>query len=785
MSAAARQDETARPLTGITVVEFGTGVASAYCTKLFADMGANVWRLAADSGTSERDLGANAPLDPDAPETAGLYAAYLNAGKRCASPDQQLHDVDLVVIGEDCAAPTCPVRARVATLSLTWFGTDGPLCRWHGSELAVQALAGLIHPVGPVEGPPMYPGPHHATTLAGTSAYVAGMAALLGDAGHPLALEVSVLEAVMALSEYQICLSESLPERIPRLGVNRFKPTCPLSIHACKDGWIGITPITPTQWGALCEMLDLPALAADPKLQLARDRVAHVEHIEAAFGARFATRTAPAWARLGRAHKVPMVVVPDAQAILDHPIFNARDAFAWFERDGQRYRVPKTPFALTRSPARAELDRPQKPGQRPASTAPKPVDSPLAGVRIVDFSMGWAGPLASRILSDYGAEVVKIEAGRYPDWWRGVDWSPAAIDARQYETSRHFAALNRGKKSVSLDLTSARGLALARQLVSKADAVVENQAAGVLRRLGLGYDTLASEHPQLVMLSMCAFGSDNAWSETRAYGSVLEQGSGLPHFAGLPDSPPMMAHLAYGDPVGGLYGAAALVTAIYQQRAEGAGQWINAAQIEAMLPFTTPALLLRQASGREPQRRGNRHPHYVPHGCFACHHSDTWLALAVDDQSWPALCAVLGREDWRSDTSLCTASGRRLHECAIEEALSQWAHSTNAADAAALLQAAGVSAAAVASMQEVTGNAQLEARKFFHEVHREHVALQLQAGLPVRLPLAQRYPLRLAAPLLGQHSREILLAHTDVDEAEFEALVTAAVVSMTPTQLRR
>jgi len=295
MTEAAQHDGTSRPLRGITVAEFGTGIAGAYCTKLFADCGASVWRAPSELEATNEAHWADAALDPDAPETAGLYAAYLNAGKHSVRPDQAPPEADLVIIGEDHAGGNCPYTGRIATIALTWFGTDGPLRDVEGSELIVQALAGLLHPVGPVEGPPMYPGPHHATTLAGTSAYVAGMAALLGHAGQSVALEVSVLEAVMALSEYQICLSESLGERVSRLGVNRFKPTCPLSIHACKEGWIGITPITPAQWGALCNMLDLPELGASPELQMTRDRVAHVDRIEAAFDARFATRSADEW----------------------------------------------------------------------------------------------------------------------------------------------------------------------------------------------------------------------------------------------------------------------------------------------------------------------------------------------------------------------------------------------------------------------------------------------------------------------------------------------------------
>ncbi|MGY9057206.1 MAG: CoA transferase, partial [Alphaproteobacteria bacterium] len=135
-----------------------------------------------------------------------------------------------------------------------------------------------------------------------------------------------------------------------------------------------------------------------------------------------------------------------------------------------------------------------------------------------------------------------------------------------------------------MDLTHADGLALAKELVGTAGIVVENQAAGVMPRLGLGYEQLSEGRQDLIMLSMSAYGSGNDWSDTRAYGSVLEQGSGLPSFTGGPDGPPMMAHLAYGDPIGGIYGGASLLTAIYHQRRTGRGQWINNTQIESMLP---------------------------------------------------------------------------------------------------------------------------------------------------------------------------------------------------------
>ncbi len=399
--------------------------------------------------------------------------------------------------------------------------------------------------------------------------------------------------------------------------------------------------------------------------------------------------------------------------------------------------------------------------------------------------MGWAGPLATRMLADFGAEVIKIEAGRYPDWWRSVDRSPEAIARKQYEESRHFSALNRSKKSVSLDLTNKTGRTLAKTLVEHADVVVENQAAGVMPRLGLGYEHLSEARNDLIMLSMSAFGSGNAWSETRAYGSVLEQGSGLPSFAGRPEWPPTMAHIAYGDPMGGIYGAASLLTALYHQKQTGNGQWINNTQIEAMLPFTTPALLIRQATNREPARRGNRHPVMVPHGCFPCAGEGNWLAIAVaGTEDWTHLVRVIGRDDWLHDASLHTSEARRAREDEIEAGISAWTRTQPAVTAAAELQKAGVAAAPVHRTDEVTQDLHLQARQYFYGIERAHVGQQWQAGLPLQRNGA-RYPMRGLAPFLGGDSETVLTAIMGRSIDEFRQLLADGVVSLTPTQLRQ
>ena len=183
----------------------------------------------------------------------------------------------------------------------------------------------------------------------------------------------------------------------------------------------------------------------------------------------------------------------------------------------------------------------------PAAVSANP-KRPLEGLRIVDLSMGWAGPLATRHLADLGGDIIKVEACQYPDWWRGVDNRPIVIEQVLYEKSAYFNVLNRNKRGVTLDLTTPDGVRLVKDLVRGADAVIENYSIGVLPKLGLDYDSLRKVNPGLVMVSMPAFAADGPWGDCRAYGSTLEQASGLPSISGRPEGPPAMNHIAFGDP---------------------------------------------------------------------------------------------------------------------------------------------------------------------------------------------------------------------------------------------
>ncbi|TYL70916.1 CaiB/BaiF CoA-transferase family protein [Bradyrhizobium cytisi] len=785
------QSKNQRALAGLTVIEIGNGAASAYCGRLLADAGASV--------TAVTMVGDPPTIVREQTDAEQAFSAYLSADKFVSDAPLELEAIqrlcrvaDLALIGEDSNFSAFDVNPKKATVDLTWFGRQGPYEAWKGSDLVIQALTAMPHLAGPVEGPPLHAGDRHATMIGGVTAYIAALAAMLAKPTRVTRrLELSILEANLVVSEMHIYYVEQDGAPIKRQGVNRFSPHGPLGIYPCKDGWVGITATTPDQWKSLCIVLGMEKEGTDEKLATRQLRFERLDEVEKAMINALSVGTAEQWAERGRSHRVPIVVVPDAAGILSHPIFAARESFAnLFTRSGL-FKVPRTPFGLIKTPTRktlnamdGELIAQPGPSAHASQGGPLQDDLPLSGLTVADFTMGWAGPLASRLLADLGAEVLKIEAGRYPDWWRGVNWTPEYVAAKQYENTKHYCALNRGKCGISLDLTSPAGKKLALALVAKADIVIENQAAGVMEKLGLGYADLVAVNASIVMTSMSAFGTGNAWSGTRAYGSTLEQGSGLPHFMGSPGTPPTMAHMAYGDPVGGLYGCASLLTALFHKRRTGEGEYVNISMVESMLQFTTPALLQYQADPAAPLRRGTRHSLFAPHGIYPCAGEDRWLAIAVEStEMFASLARVIGHTEWIGDAGFDLAECRRRRHDEIDAAISAWTKKQEPHQAAAILQQAGVAAAPALHTEEIVKNPHLIAAGFFIDLIREISGPQRQAGVAI-MQNGKRLGAHTPAPLLGEHSWPVLERHIGLERAAYEALVNESVITFAPASLR-
>lgn len=785
-------DSARLPLHGLTVLEIGGGAAGAYCGRLLADAGATVITAAASAQQAQAGVLRGEGI------TEAAYAAFLAAGKQAAPTGAEslrrwAQEADVVLIGEDAGLDTAPGQPRLATIVLSWFGDQGAYRNWRGSDLVVQALTGLPQMAGPVQGPPLGSGDRQATIVAGATAYIAACAVFLSalrraSASPPVRLDISVLEANLVLSEMHLHLHERDGTPMERFGVNRFFPTAPCGIYPCRSGWVGITTVTPDQWRTLSKVLGLAQLLPGSEELVTREmRLGQMDAVDAAIATALGARDAAEWAAIGREMRIPIVVVPDAPGILAHPIFRQRNALTGFEFDGRALQVPRAPLGLE-PPAGS-------PGADGGAAGPRPDRSHAirggagqstalrSGLRLLDFSMGWAGPLASRLLADFGADVWKIEAGRYPDWWRGVNWSPEFIAQKEYENSKIFTALNRGKRGVSIDLTTAVGRGIALELVGQADAVIENQAAGVMEKFALAWEQLRAVRPDLVMVSMSAFGTGNAWSQTRAYGSTLEHGSGLPSLSGLAGDPPTMCHVALGDPVGGLFGCAALLTALIERQRGGSGRHVNISMVESILPFTTPGLLEFQLTGQT-VRRGNRHPVYAPQGVYPAAGADSWLACTVASaEQFSALAHLIGRPDLATDATLHAASGRHARQDEIDAAIAHWSHGVDAACGAQALQDLGIAAAPVLNIAELLANRHLCEAGLFVDIERELSGPQRQMGTPFRQD-GVRLHATTGAPLLGQHSLEVLGQAIGMPRARYDALVEQGVISLAPHPTR-
>ncbi|MBV8411596.1 MAG: CoA transferase, partial [Alphaproteobacteria bacterium] len=767
--------------------------------RLFADFGAEVIKVEPPGGDASRAF-------PPLIDGASGWFAWLNFGKKSVTADAV--DVDAlmksadVVIDSSGSGRTAPPHA--ITIDLSWFGESGPYRDYRASDAVCRALAGFVQLIGPAEGPPLTLPDYQSAIMGGLGAFIPAMAALLGQRARRY--EVSIHEATIALAEYQAIEAWATGTPQKRWGFNRFTPTYPMGVYPCREGFIGITIVTPAQWRAFCDLMGMTDLSRDPRMVMGVERLAHADALEARFVPRFLERTAEEWFAEALERRLPFAIVPDMMQVLDWPVFRDRKGIVPIKIGERTVEAPGSPLSLTRTPPcfggkvpavgednllchpeRSSHCHPERSegsflgpqgslGLRPRDDK----EGPLFGIRIIDFSMGWAGPVCTRHLADLGADIVKIEACGYPDWWRGVDNRPETVTQRLYEKSARFNIMNRGKRAITLDLTQPDGVQLAKALVKDADAAIENYSADVLRKLGLDYAALEKINPSIVMVSMAAFGAGGAWRETRAYGSTLEQGSGLPSVGGRAGDPPMMNHLAYGDAVGGLNACSALLVALLHRRRTGEGQFIDLSQVQCMLPFTAAWAIEQSAAGCVAPRAGNRHPLLVPHGVFPCAGADKWVLIAVtDDAMWARLADTIGLRE----PTLATPAARRAAEDRIEAVIAAWTSQRSPDEAMHALQKVGVAAGAVRHPAELLTDPHLKARAFWQWLDRAYVGRHPQPSPPYRggdSPL----PLRVPAPTLGQHNGEVLggllgLAKTELERLErdkvtgFEALPPA------------
>jgi len=337
---------------------------------------------------------------------------------------------------------------------------------------------------------------------------------------------------------------------------------------------------------------------------------------------------------------------------------------------------------------------------------------PLAGIRVADFTWVWAGPHATLQLAHLGAEVIRIEALQRPCVTRLLPpWPDGQPGPNR---SGYFNQFNQGKRSIVVDLKTPEGLDLARRLVARSDVAAENFAAGVMDRLGLGYDVLRALNPRLVMIALSGYGATGPERAFVSYGPAQVPLSGMSSLTGYRGWPPMHVGISYGDPNGGMHGAFAVLAALWHRERTGTGQYIDLSQWETSMSVLPEGIMDAIMNGGAPARDGNRDPFMAPHGIFRAAGDERWIALAArSDEEWRRLATVMGAPEAAADARFVTLAARKANEDALEAQVTAWTSSRPAEESLALLQGAGLAAFLAMTNRDLFEDPHLRARGFF------------------------------------------------------------------------
>ncbi len=749
-----------------------------------------------------------------------------------ASLAELANDVDVVVldIHGDLTAAEAEITSardahpRLVAAAITPYGFTGPKSAWRAGPLEHWALGGHMSLNGEPDRHPLPGGGPWLTHLVGATAAVGIQAALVHAAttGRGDLVEISALEALANAHQWSFSLYTHNGVNKRRWG-NRFgEQHHPLALYECIDGWVCIAAVSIHQWEGFCIAMDQVELLARDDFYVPAVRFDHADELDEIISVWAATKTVAQAVTVLQDNQVPSGPVASLDDMLASPQLAARgywthlagaDAPAGDVRQNESgaggvstARLPGPPAHIEgatppfrRAPALGTgLDGTASDGRSWPAGA-----KPLAGVRVIEFTIAWAGPLVCRMLGDLGADVIKIE---HPTA-RGLAMPPAEMILAErggwewgqlpgplsrngiflnndpgddwFNRLGHWNKMNRSKRGLCLDLKAPGGRDVLRKLVETADIVVNNYSPRGVRSAGITPAELREMNPAIVTLDMSGFGATGPDAERISWGPVLDAASGLASTTGYPDSGPYKQGIAFPDVVGGLHGTVIALAALWQHWRTNGPVGVDLSQLETAINVAGDQFAeasMHQAGMAHPPRRGARTADAAPAGVYRCRGDDAWLAMTVDDDAtWKSLAELLG--DAQGEPRWTTAAARHADHDAIDAVIERWTATRDKHEAAAELQAAGISASAVMTVADIVNDDHSTARGLMVDHARPGEQPQLFPGLPFRFdttPAALSPP-----PKLGQHNEDILteLGYTP---AEITSLYNSNTIAHTP-----
>jgi crotonobetainyl-CoA:carnitine CoA-transferase CaiB-like acyl-CoA transferase len=773
----------------LRVLSLARGVGAAFTARQLSDLGATTswWRWAdGRPGDWPRD---------------DVFLSFFTEGVEVVSEHRPLPDLlatlpgligeyDVLITDFDADEQSegelyellAPYNPALVVANLSHYGRTGPYAGWVGDELTDYALGGYWGLAGHPDREPLRVPGHQAQFHGGLNLSLAAAAAVreARRTGRGQEVDAAAYEAMLG-SHWDATVTWTHTGGI----INRTGP----DLYQAVDGYVFFYKMV--FFPNLSVLIGQPELAGDPRWATVPEYVANAPQFWDLVETWCADKTTTEITEAAQALRLPVVTMANAQTLLDEPTLAERGYF----RDINGLPMPGRPIlwsvdwpqpvAGTRLAEQlaADSSRAQPPirlGTYPVTNQPaRPSAGPLAGVRVLELSNNWAGPLAGRHLGDLGAEVIKIEQTAVP-MTRAGGFYPGNVPGRRYwNRSGYFNEMNRNKRSIALNLASEQGREIFLALAAEADVVLENNSSRVMPKLGIGYDTLRELNPKIVMGSISGFGATGDRRNWVAFGSNIEAATGLAATTGYDAETPYRTGTFVADPIAGTQISLAIVAALEKAERDGHGAHLDLSLIEATLPFMTYSFARLHSTGELLARAGNAEPWDAPTGAYPTDGPDEWIAIAVrTDEQWAALATLAGL----NATLGPTLPDRLANRDEIDAQLRGWTASVAQYEAVRRLQGIRVAAAPILKNPQFHTDPHLYARDAFIPIDHPDTGVLPYPGFPWRFT-ATPPSVRSAAPRFAEGNNYVFSRLAGLDADQIAKLYADGISTEEPTGL--
>ena len=769
------------PLNGLRVLEMGSRTTAPYIGKLFTDAGADVLKLESSEGDPFRTWSASGAAIPDGEDAA--WWQFLNAGKRSVTIDLETEEgkrrfnnlvaeTDLILddhIPQEAQRlgitfqDIQTISSSTVLASLTHFGTTGPWANRPANDFILQALTGATENRGIPDEEPAACGGELGDFVAAALSAPAILAITLAskttrEGAH---IDVSQYESMMlAFQTYRPIFDHFAPD---------FRPTRQIeipSVEPAKDGWVGFCTITGQQWQDFCSMIGADDWIGNDDLTNFHTRMERREEVWPRIWAFTKERTVQELVDLASAFRIPVGPIGTGDKIASFDHFAERNVFV---ENPHGFTQPRPPYQFEQSTL-APLRKAPPLGKHDAYN-PRPVnvpafgknnDQPLAGVKVVDLSAFWAGPVATNLLRVLGADLIKIESHIRLDGMRWASGLPIPMEDKLWEWSPVYHGANAGKRVINIDLSTQQGKDIALQLIADADVIIENYSPRVTESWGFTWENIHALNDQAIFVRVPAYGTDGPWRDRVGFAMNMEQVSGLANRTGHPDGPPFVPRGPV-DSIAGMHAVFATILALTERTRIGKGQLVELPLIEGALQAAAEQVVEHSAYGTVLNRQGNKAPNASPQGLYKTSGDDAWLAISIqNNQQWKALTEQINSDLANYDREKDTEK--------IDEIIRAWAQTQDAETAAESLWNAAIPVAPCMHFNDSGKTTQHQNRNFLQTYEHPITGHTPYLSYPFHLN-GTHLPLGGPAPILGEHTNEILtqLGYTQEQLEELES----------------